>query len=601
MGAGGRDARAAARVEPGPGRQRRPRAGRGGRGLMGRPALTLPAARLLALCAVLSWAPAALGQVDLDEPGGLGSPGGLAPPGQPPARPGPGGAKPPETHAASGAEEAPKLPTREPSLPEQPIEIPKPVRDTIGTNADADYERGRAPETERQFYGLWYAERSGSYQFRTAFPFWAERRQENDRASLFGLSYYNRRSPQQDADILFPFFWRLRNDDTSTWVVPPVVHSSSPRGHHNWVAPLFFEGADARGGGYLHIPALLTFTLHSERSGFSMVGPLYCKWKGGSACDARTADDIDLGLAPLYFYGRNDRREYEVIPPLLHYYEYEESGERSLNVWGPLWLERDRKGGVLDVLPLYWQSWGENEEHYTLLPLFHYGYKGASNLLVTPLFLNANAEDGAHTFVTWGYARHRGRTELDMLSPLFWWYRDPDAGLDRKLLFPLYYQESSPRSDDLVLFPFYGRFHRRNVSDSFWVTPLFRHETSLTGWETSILPLFHVGRSDYSTHFVVAPLLWDFASPKKRSTVFFPVYWRFADRDSVHQLIGNTYYRSERVAGGVDWEFHFFPAFSYGETPQGHWWNVLYGLAGYTQDGTMSKMRIAYLPFVLSK
>jgi hypothetical protein len=25
---------------------------------------------------------------------------------------------------------------------------------------------------------------------------------------------------------------------------------------------------------------------------------------------------------------------------------------------------------------------------------------------------------------------------------------------------------------------------------------------------------------------------------------------------------------------------------SYGETPNGHWWNVLYGLAGYTREGT---------------
>jgi hypothetical protein len=37
-----------------------------------------------------------------------------------------------------------------------------------------------------------------------------------------------------------------------------------------------------------------------------------------------------------------------------------------------------------------------------------------------------------------------------------------------------------------------------------------------------------------------------------------------------------------------------------GETPAGHWWNLLYGLAGYTQEGTMSKMRIAYIPFKLS-
>lgn len=66
-------------------------------------------------------------------------------------------------------------------------------------------------------------------------------------------------------------------------------------------------------------------------------------------------------------------------------------------------------------------------------------------------------------------------------------------------------------------------------------------------------------------------------------------------------LVGNTYYGSKRVRGGQDWQFHFFPLFSYGETPNGHWWNVLYGLAGHTQEGTLSKMRLGYIPITLSE
>ena len=66
-----------------------------------------------------------------------------------------------------------------------------------------------------------------------------ERTQRDDRASLFGLSYYQRRSPRVDADVLFPIFWHLRYDETYTTVVGPVVHSESPEGHDNWVAPLF--------------------------------------------------------------------------------------------------------------------------------------------------------------------------------------------------------------------------------------------------------------------------------------------------------------------------------------------------------------------------
>jgi hypothetical protein len=252
-------------------------------------------------------------------------------------------------------------------------------------------------------------------------------------------------------------------------------------------------------------------------------------------------------------------------------------------------------------MPIYWHNWGKNEDHTTVFPLFHYGYEGAARLLITPLFLSARGDKGENTFVTWGFARYRGRTELDMWTPLYWQYRDPDIGLDRKLLFPLFYRNTSPRSNDIAIFPLYGHFHKPAISETHWITPLFRHTTDLTGWETDVFPFFYFGRENRAAHLVVAPLLWDFASPKSRATVVLPAYYRIADQDSVSQLVLNTYYHEKRVRGGTDWEFHLFPAFSYGESPNGHWWNFLYGIAGYTREGTMSKMRLLYIPITLSE
>ena len=45
---------------------------------------------------------------------------------------------------------------------------------------------------------VWYDERSGDYSFKTLFPFWFERKQGDDRASVYG-PYYQRRSPDEDA------------------------------------------------------------------------------------------------------------------------------------------------------------------------------------------------------------------------------------------------------------------------------------------------------------------------------------------------------------------------------------------------------------------
>jgi len=530
---------------------------------------------------------------------GFGGPGGGAPP---PSQPPPGT---PETHAASGADSA--LPKSQATLPEDPLAVPDRVAGQIGTDAKSDdAPKGAEGETDIDFYGLYYGETTGQYRFQTVFPFWAERTQPGDRASLFGF-YYQRRSVDADADVLFPFFWRLREQTTTTTVAGPFVHQEreaspgKPATHLNWLPPFFFEAKTDDGGGYLHIPALLTFTEHSDHDGFNLVGPLFCKWKGGPACDARTADELSFGVAPLYFYGKDRRSEFELIPPLLHYYSYDESTDRETNLWGPLLWQRHPEGEVFDILPLFYRSWGKNRESTTLLPLFHYGWEDRSHRLVTPLFVHAEGNDGEETFATWGYARYRGRTELDMVTPFFWWFRDPDVGLDTKVLAPFYYESHSPKHDDLAVFPFYARFARPGLEETTWVTPLFRHSHGVTGWSTHLYPFLFTGRTHESTHLVVPPVLWDFATPKSRSTVVLPVFFRFADRESTQQLALNTYYAERNVRGGTEWEFHFFPALSFGNSPQGHWWNVLYGLAGYTREGTMSKMRALWIPFKLSE
>jgi len=516
----------------------------------------------------------------------------------------------PEMHAASGADDSLNPPGSEPALPDEPLKLTRPTFDAIGSDAQPDQEEtGRANSTTYKFYGPYYQENSGKYQFRLAFPVWAERQMpsrtkpnETDRASLVAGVYYNRRSAERTDDILFPLVWNLRDKltQTRTTIVGPLVNRSAPGEHDNWLAPLYFTGK-RKTGGYTIIPPLLTYTNHNDQGGFNLVGPMFCSWKGGSSCDARTAQDIDFGVAPLYFFGQNVKTKYEIIPPLLHYYRYNDRDLSWTDLWGPYYRRHTQKRDMFHLFPLYYSLWGKDERHTTLLPFFHYGYKGDSWLLATPLFVAARGEKGASTFATWLYARHRGRTELDMVTPLYWAYRDPDIGLNRKILFPFLYSSTSPRESNQAFFPFWGHFERYGVSESTWITPFFNHQTDLRGWSTNLYPFMYVGRNALDTHFVVAPFLWDFASPKSRTTVAFPVFWRFSDEKEVTQLVGNVYYHEKKLRSGLDWEVHIFPAFSYGETPNGHWWNVLYGLAGYTRNGTATTVRTLWIPTKLSE
>jgi hypothetical protein len=63
------------------------------------------------------------------------------------------------------------------------------------------------------------------------------------------------------------------------------------------------------------------------------------------------------------------------------------------------------------------------------------------------------------------------------------------------------------------------------------------------------------------------------------------------------QVAANTLYMQKHVAGGTDWQFHLLPFFSYGEHPDGYFWNVLFGLAGYSRDGAHSQVRALWIPF----
>ncbi|MEN9580924.1 MAG: hypothetical protein RJA70_3933, partial [Pseudomonadota bacterium] len=84
----------------------------------------------------------------------------------------------PETHAASGSGESMLPEGAEPTLPEDPLKIPEGVAERIGSDAILEEpEVGRGEITDRDYYGLYFQERSDDYRLRLAFPVWMERTQ----------------------------------------------------------------------------------------------------------------------------------------------------------------------------------------------------------------------------------------------------------------------------------------------------------------------------------------------------------------------------------------------------------------------------------------
>jgi hypothetical protein len=513
----------------------------------------------------------------------------------------------PELHAAAGASDTVLGSGSEPALPDQPLAVTPTANDRIGTDvALDDQQTGRTLTVRRRFYGLYYSETSGSHRFElTLPPLWARRTQPSranpavtDTASVYGMFYYHRRSAEHADDLFFPLVWNLRDLRASqrTTVVGPFVNRVTKDGRDDWFAPLWFTGRHGKSG-YKFFPPLLYYHDWSDRGGLTIAGLGFCSWSGGSECDTRSATSIDFGVAPLYFYGQTSERAYELIPPLVHYYDYNDRDLSWVNLWGPYYRSHTQQRDLLHIFPVYWSLTRPGARHTTIFPLFHYGYDKNAWLFANPLFVLGRGQNGERTFATWLYARYRGRTELDMVTPFYWDYRDPDTGLRQQLLFPFLYSRQSPRESTQAFFPFWAHKQRFGISNTLWITPIFQHSHDLTGWATNIHPILYLGRSGKQSHLVVAPLFYDFVGTESRSTVGFPVYWRFSDLTSVTQVVGNVYYHEKQLHAGTEWEIHAFPAFSYGNTPRGHFFNVLYGFAGYSRQGDQATVRLLWIPF----
>ena len=530
--------------------------------------------------------------------------------------------KPTDRGASPGGEPPPGI-IGDPSVvpPSDPLAISSEMRERIGSDWDGR-PAGPLEDKLHRNYFPYYEERRADYRLRLLPPFYLEHTRglphvpsvgrynaatQTDRESLFGLVYYQRRSARYDSDVLFPLAWRFRRDDDHTLLIGPYLHREAPGKNDNWLFPLAFTGSRPDGG-YLHIPLLLTFSQHDEKSAFALVGPYFRK---------RVGQDVDLGVAPFFFHGESvttagTNKSYTIVPPLAFYHRESELEGISTTVAGPVVVEQTPKRSIFDVAPLFFhisgrpEDSGVRESHTTLAPLFHYGYSPTQRLLVTPLFMFRQTPTVNTTitpFFTHSTTRN-GATQLNVVGPgvpLFFHFRDRDIDLSRWGLMPLAYHSTSPTHNDWWT-PLFARFEDRGISTTTWVFPSIVRQTSTEGSSTDVYPLFFSGSDKKDKHLVVAPFVWEFESPKSHTTIAAPLFWRFADKtdESVTQVAGNTLYMSKRVAGGTDWQFHFLPLFSYGKNPEGHWWNVLFGLTGFERAGAYSRTKIFWIPFQTS-
>ena len=341
------------------------------------------------------------------------------------------------------------------------------------------------------------------------FPLYADvtRLETGERTRQFGL-WFQIDAPGRSSRLLFPLYGHYQDkQETDTYIFPSLFRQR-------------------RADGY-HVDAFVPFFWHSGGEGFGTT--VVATWY------RRTAPGIhDTGLAPLWFYAKNDARSITVVPPLLLYRRRGFDNDSTFLWAGPVLHSREKDVRHRTVVfPLWWSGHEMDSSYTILLPLFwHFANRKTDSAwsLAGPFFWSS-----------------QGKESTVGVLPIAWYSNSPDSSTGSFGLMPLFFRSHGPgRSELLTLL---GGFSTTPVSSLWYVGPVlsqdspesrfrmlaplwFRHENKATETVTQVIPpLLSVSRTNPEgglTTFLA--LFWRYRDIASSTTIGFPLYYDFHEK-----------------------------------------------------------------------
>jgi len=450
---------------------------------------------------------------------------------------------------------------------------------------------------------------------------------------FFPLYWHFRRPPDWGVDVLFPFYARTRDGDSTLTAVPPFLWKKT-RDRRTWsllflywrdhqadrgsttLFPLFHYNYNARRRLFF---SPLAWTRRSALSREGIVLPAY--WY-------RSAESKRFIFFPVYWGSATPSKSLTIVPP---YYRWRREERRAYGLF-PLWgrdFSPEERGGYL--FPFYWYSADKKGDGLWIVPpLLVYLSRGGTGTdrprsHLQYLLLGGVAREGENLehefFPLYKYIRRadfrnfwaprgialaawerQGPRRKGFVFP-YAWRRSPERDWD--LFVPLWYRSrefettgstasvarGAGRGGASVFFPLYwaGRNPER---DYRCVLPLY----------------FHYGEPGRRLN-VLAPLWMTYDSPAgKKFRMFFPLYWRFlrkgeeksstndvrsVDRDIV--VLGPWYRVTVTRPGGRSRTVGLAPVFSSTVSgPNDRYFEILGGLFGRDIQSGLRRYRIFY-------
>ena len=459
------------------------------------------------------------------------------------------------------------------------------------------------------------------------FPlFWKFSSPKDSQLVIFPLYWRLREKGGLDADVAFPLLWRFRRPSEGKWldVAGPFFSAGTKDSKMLGIFPLFIYRRGKEGSTMYALPFFYRKHEAKENKTTRLYGPFY--W---TSYDKGYA----LGVLPILYRKDTPDKQYTIVAPI--YWDVREPRERKrLTFYGPFFTRSKGDERAVGLAPIFYASWDKTGGRTAaMVPLFYYRGEVGRSALYTPVFGWDRSPLVKQLYAGPYFRRHSDASALDIVFPLFVRHRDHIKGQTTMLIptyygrwsreqafhlfFPLVWRHRRIDTTATVVFPFYWDFNSRYASRTSIFFPALLYHRDHAARSTSVFtppgvwvrkrpgatdavvfPLFwHFGGDKRSTTLGL-PLYWDFKRGARRCTVLFPLFWRFDSAAERTTIVANTYLYQDKKKG--TYNFLFIPLFQVQrKRPQDLKVEVLGGIWGYERVGRNRLMTIFFYTFPL--
>ncbi|MGO8839266.1 MAG: hypothetical protein ACLQQ0_17775, partial [Limisphaerales bacterium] len=346
------------------------------------------------------------------------------------------------------------------------------------------------------------------------FPLWILSRKENERSDLWSpwplVYFWSDRKDNTDGSMILPLYWYRSDDHASEfysplWLarqkengdfwqcLPPLYFQAANGNNSSFITPLWAQGRseavewkamfplwffrqDGFGGFDLFAPLPLV-RLWSDGSGSdrgSMVLPFYCQSREGAASRflslpwSSVTDQNGFWrlLLPLYFQSSNAVGS--TLITLL--WAQGRSGENNWQASGPFWVRSQQdtnRSSLYCPWPLahFWSDRGGEDHGSSVIPLYwHQRRNGESQFLSWLWFSHANPDGDSRRLLPPLFYQESTKNSSTLITPL--WAQGYSETNDWRVVIPLCYWD---RRQHVLLSPLWARW--RSGESETWLAP----------------------------------------------------------------------------------------------------------------------------------